>query len=119
MEIRARTGYRHVAYALSIIILLNKFLSLIAEYFLFSDTYKVLWFGCLGITALLLGVFKFHKGLSFGLSLGGISAASFMIYYYRVVFTDYLRFSILMVILVIVCFALYLLYKKEYQLKKG
>lgn len=104
---------RHLAYGISIMVLFNRFLYLCAECFQFTDMYKALFFGVLGVVALLVGLFKFHKGLSLGLVIGGIVATRLAWLYYHIELTDLLQFLLSIIILIVLSFALYRLYKQH------
>ena len=109
---------RHSAYGVSIVILMNRCLWLLAEGFVLPDVAKVLFFGAFGIAALLLGLFKFHKSLSFGLVIGGVFSGRLAWYYFHVRITEFLQFLIALISLGAVCFALYRLYNTQHVSKK-
>lgn len=109
---------RHAAYGVGIIALLNHFLYLCADGFGLSDITKVILFGVIGIAALLLGLFVFHKSLSFGLTLGGVLSTRLAWIYFHFRLTEVLQFTIALTSLVVVGAALYHLYSSEHGLKK-
>ena len=104
---------KHIVYGISIFILFNLFLYLSSDFLHFSNIYKFLFFDTFGIIALLLGLFKFHKGLSLGLTGAGICATIWGWYYFHFKFTETVQFISSIIALAIVCFALYKLYKKQ------
>ena len=118
LGVNENENFRQFAYGLSVILLFNRLLYVFAETLQFADITKVLFFGFFGIGALLLGLFKLHKGLSFGCVVGGIFASRMAWQYYTFKLPDFLRFVVVIIMLVCVCVALYLLYKKEH-VKKG
>lgn len=109
---------RHSAYTIALVVLLNNFIYVIADGFQFADVTKVLFFGAIGITALVLGLFKFHKSLSFGLTIGGLIAGRLAWYYFHFRLTELLQFFIAVLSLGLVCFALYRLYHSQDHLEK-
>lgn len=106
---------RHTAYAIAIVVFMERFLQALAVFLTLVDVYKLLLFGIVGITSLLLGLFKFHKSLSFGLVFGGLLASG-IAWHFRL--TEFLQFIIACICLILICFALYRLYKNQYSLKK-
>lgn len=106
-------NFRQIGYGLSLIFLFNRFLYTFAEWILFADVFKVLFFGFFGIAALLLGLFKFHKGLSFGLIFGGLMATRLAWFYYNFRLTEFFQFLVALISLALLCFALYRLIKKN------
>lgn len=104
----------HGAYGVSMVILMNRCLWLLADAFALPDVAKVLFFGAFSISVLLLGLFKFHKSLSFGLVLGGIFSGRLAWYYFHFRITEILQFLIALISLGAVCFALYRLYESQH-----
>ena len=105
--------FRQIGFGGSIVVLLGNFLYAFVEWAQFSDIYNVLILGFVGITAILLGLFKFHKGLSFGLVMGGIIATYHAWLHYHFQLTDFLKFVTTLIVLSLLCFALYRLVKKN------
>lgn len=112
-------NYRDFFLAVSIIVLLNKFLYGFAESFYLSDVLKCILFGSVSLVALTLGLFKFHKSLKFGLALGGIVAGHFAYEFYHFKLTDTFKFVVVMLLLMVLCFALYKLYISSQSTQKG
>ncbi len=106
---------RHGMYAVSLAVLLNRTVVMVAQYVKFGYLGNIVLFGVVGITALLLGLFEFKKSLSFGFALGGVWCAVQSIFYYQLHITDQLRFVLALLVLGIVCYALYLLHHKHYR----
>lgn len=104
--------FRQIGFALSIIYFFNNFLQAFAQFLDLSDVLKVIVFGFFGISAVLLGLFKFHKGLSFGLVVGGVllTRAAWLSYHFKL--TELLQFLIALFLLVLLSFALYRLARK-------
>ena len=110
---------RHGMYALSIIILFNRFVSLLAQHFALSNTGNIILFGGLGITAFILGMFSFRKSLGYGLAIGGSWCAGYSLFHYQFQLTESVRFVLSLVMLAIVLYALHIFRQKKNSSKKG
>lgn len=106
-------NFREIGFGLAIVFLLNRCLYLFAEWIGLSIFFKFLLFGGFGVIALLLGLFKFDKGLSFGLIFGAIVATRLALMYHTFKLTEFFQFLIALVSLLLLCFALYRLIKKN------
>lgn len=110
---------RDFSLGLAIIVLLNRFVYLVAQALHFPDITKVLFFGFCGLTSLVLGLFVFHRGLSFGCVVGGVIATYMAWLHYHLQLTEMLQFLVSMIVLSVLCFALYRFYKSVDHVKEG
>ena len=100
------------SYALSIVVLGYFVIEQVARYFRFGSTQLFLYLAVIGCVLLALGMFKFKKGLGFGLVLTGMwSLISGSLPYWGEV-TDLLRFSLAFLALLIIGYALYRLQRQ-------
>lgn len=106
---------KHLMYVVAIVVLFNVSISMIAEHGKFGNLGNILLFGGLGVTALALGLFRFQKSLSYGLTLAGAWCSGQIFYYYKINLTDAVRFGVALCMLMIVLYALYVLRQKQSQ----
>lgn len=110
---------QHGIYTLSIIVLLNQVIAMIARHFAFDHLGNILLFVIVGIGALILGLFKFKKSLGFGLSIAGLFSLIYSASYYQLKLANELKFLVSLMMLGVVLYAWYLLHNKNRSLKKG
>lgn len=95
------------SYALSIAVLGYHVIEQVARYFQFGSTQLFLYLAVIGCVLLALGMFKFKKGLGFGLVLTGMCSLINGSLPFWGKMTDLLRFALAVAALLIVGYALY------------
>lgn len=110
----------HLSYAVSIAILFDSLMLNIAKYASLDIGTQsgLLFLGISGAFLIILGLFKFQKGLSFGLTFGGILCVGqgALPLFNKV--ADLNRFILALVVLIIVMYALYRLREQEKGVQK-
>jgi hypothetical protein len=100
------------SYALSIVVLGYFVISQVARYLQFNSEQLFLYLAVIGSILLALGLFKFKKGLGFGLVLTGIWSLIHGSLPFWGKVTDLLRFSLAFFALLIIGYALYRLQRQ-------
>ena len=104
---------RHKAYTVAIAFLLSRCIVLLSHNLHLVGIVKELFFAVFGITALVLGLFKFHKSLSFGLTIGGLFLLRVSVQGFNPRHIELLEFIVAVLALGFISVALYRLYQGQ------
>lgn len=99
--------FLHKSYAASIVILFTSLLTSISAYLSLSPNFAFAFMGSIGIVLLVLGLFKFSKGLGSGLALAGIVSILWGSRSLWSKVSDEIKFLASLVVLIIIVYALY------------
>ena len=99
--------FLHSSYAVSIMVLCTSLLLRISNYLDFGADSTFAFMGSVGVLLLILGLFKFSRGLGFGLTLAGIVSVLWGSRPLWHKISDELRFVAALVVLIIIVYALY------------